>query len=72
MKGEGCIWSLAKANQPQLSDSSPFYTTCKLVEGIQYPVAQIIKEEVEPYWPQYQPLGYTATRFTPDGFCVTG
>lgn len=72
MKGKGCIQSLAKANPPQSSDSSPFYTTCKLVEGIQYPVVQVIQEDIEPYWPQHQPLECTAASFPPAGLCVTG
>lgn len=71
-EGGACIWPLAKANSLQSSDSSPFYTTCSLAEGRQCHVVQVFNEEVEHYWPQYRPLGYTVTSCLPTGFCATG
>lgn len=35
-------------------------------------IVQVINEEIEQYWPHYQPLGYTTSDLPPMGLCATG
>jgi len=50
--------------------SSQVCIICKIPEGALCPTVWVINEDVEQYWSQYQPLGYSTTDWTGDRFCA--
>jgi len=51
--------------------SGPFVSSTNLLSVHASPIIKIINEDIEQYWPQYQPLACTAV-FPLTGFCATG
>ncbi|GAB0186707.1 ectonucleotide pyrophosphatase/phosphodiesterase family member 3 [Grus japonensis] len=47
-----------------ISHSSQFGVISRLAEGTLCPIMQIINEDVELYWTQYSPLGYTTSDYS--------
>lgn len=55
-----CMWFI--------NHSAQFCIIYKLAEGALCPVVQVIREDNEMYWPQYQPLEYTTSAWASSGF----
>jgi len=53
-----------------ISHSSQFCIICEHAHDVLFPIVQMVNENIEQDWPQYQPLAYTATDWPPTRFCA--
>lgn len=51
--------------------SGPFVSSTNLLRVHTSPIIKVIKEDVEQYWPQDDPWGYTTAVLLLAGFCAT-